>query len=119
MKTNSVLFWCPHQILKNSSKQKFTDTGQRFGRFEAHSGQDSTCHGFRFRIQLMSTLTEIEQAADVLPSDQKRKLAWFLLTRLRAEVDSYLPPVRDISKEQIEKWIAQDDADYSNFLAGK
>jgi len=30
----------------------------------------------------MSTLTEIEQAADILPPDQKRKLAWFLLTRL-------------------------------------
>ena len=67
----------------------------------------------------MSTLTEIEQAADVLPSDQKRKLAWFLLTRLRAEGDSELPPVRDIPREQIEKWIADDEAGYRDFLAGK
>ena len=67
----------------------------------------------------MSTLTEIEQAADILPPDQKRKLAWFLLTRLRAEGDGELPPVRDIPKEQIEKWIADDDADYKNFLFGK
>ena len=67
----------------------------------------------------MSTLTEIEQAADVLPSDQKRKLAWFLLTRLRVEGDNELPPVRDLPRERIEKWIAEDDADYKNFLSGK
>ena len=67
----------------------------------------------------MSTLDEIEQAADVLPPDQKRKLAWFLLTRLGAEGDEEMPPVRDIPKDEIEKWIADDQAGYQEFLAGK
>jgi hypothetical protein len=67
----------------------------------------------------MSTLAELEKAADILPPDQKRQLAWFLLTRLRAEADMELPPVRDIPKEQIEKWVAADEAGYQDFLAGK
>jgi hypothetical protein len=67
----------------------------------------------------MSTLTEIEQAADVLPSEQKRQLAWFLLTRLRAEDKQGLPPVRDIPREKIEQWVADDEAGYRDFLAGK
>ena len=67
----------------------------------------------------MSTLDEIEQAADVLPPDQKRKLAWFLLTRLRAEGDEEMPPVRDIPIDEIEQWIADDQAGYQEFLGGK
>ena len=67
----------------------------------------------------MSTLTEIEQAADVLPTEEKRQLAWFLLTRLRAEDEGALPPVRDIPKEKIEQWIADDETGYKTFLAGK
>jgi hypothetical protein len=35
----------------------------------------------------MSTLAEIERAADALPPDEKRKLLVFLATRLRAEGD--------------------------------
>ncbi len=46
----------------------------------------------------MSSLLEIEQAADVLPVEQKKELVAFLLTRLRA-ADEDLPPVRDIPKE--------------------
>ena len=41
----------------------------------------------------------------------------FLLTRLRGEGGA-LPPVRDIPKEQIEKWVAEDEAGYQRFLAG-
>lgn len=68
---------------------------------------------------IMNTLTDLEKSADVLPADQKRRLAWFLLTRLRAEGPSEIPPVRDIPKEQIEKWISDDEAGYKEFLAGK
>ncbi|PAZ01043.1 MAG: hypothetical protein CAK90_02415 [Spartobacteria bacterium AMD-G4] len=49
----------------------------------------------------MSSLLEIEQAAEVLPVEQKKELVAFLLTRLRASDDD-LPPVRDIPKETIE-----------------
>ncbi len=67
----------------------------------------------------MSTLTEIEKSADQLPTAEKQKLAWFLLTRLRCEDATGLPSVRDIPKEKIEGWIADDEAAYKEFLAGK
>jgi len=65
----------------------------------------------------MSSLLEIEQAADVLPVEQKKELVAFLLTRLRA-ADDELPPVRDIPKETIDRWVADDEEGYKNFLAG-
>ena len=54
----------------------------------------------------MSTLAEIEAAADALPAAQKRELFLFLATRLRAAGE--LPPPRDLSRAQIEAWIADD-----------
>ena len=65
----------------------------------------------------MSSLAEIERAADVLQTEEKQELVMFLLTRLRGE-GGVLPPVRDIPKEQIEKWVAEDEAGYQRFLAG-
>ena len=65
----------------------------------------------------MRSLAEIERAADVLQTEEKQELVMFLLTRLRGE-GGVLPPVRDIPKEQIEKWVAEDEAGYQNFLAG-
>ena len=65
----------------------------------------------------MSSLAEIERAADVLQSEEKQELVMFLLKRLRGE-GGVLPPVRDIPKEQIEKWVAEDEAGYQRFLAG-
>ena len=65
----------------------------------------------------MSSLLEIEQAADVLPVEQKKELVAFLLTRLRA-ADDELPPVRDIPKKTIDRWVADDEEGYKKFLAG-
>ena len=65
----------------------------------------------------MSSLAEIERAADVLQTEEKQELVMFLLTSLRGEGGA-LPPVRDIPKEQIEKWVAEDEAGYQRFLAG-
>ncbi|MFM8364251.1 MAG: hypothetical protein ACKOAS_03785 [Verrucomicrobiota bacterium] len=65
----------------------------------------------------MISLLEIEQAADVLPVEQKKELVAFLLTRLRAS-EADLPPSRDISKETIEGWVADDEEGYRRFLAG-
>jgi len=66
---------------------------------------------------VMSSLAEIERAADVLQTEEKKELVMFLLTRLRGEGGA-LPPVRDIPKEQIEKWVSEDEAGYQRFLAG-
>ena len=64
----------------------------------------------------MSTLAEIEAAADALPAEQKQELLLFLAARLRAGTGE-LPPPREFSREQIEQWIADDEAGYRRFLA--
>ena len=58
----------------------------------------------------MSTLAEIEAAAEALPAKQKQELLLFLADRLRAEGVA-LPPVRVFSKDQVAAWIAEDEAD--------
>ena len=65
----------------------------------------------------MSSLLEIEEVADLLPIEEKQKLVAFLLTRLRGAGDK-LPPVRDIPKSTIDKWVADDEEGYRSFLAG-
>jgi hypothetical protein len=58
----------------------------------------------------MSTLAEIEKAADALPAEEKRKLLVFLAARLRAQGDR-MPEPRKYSRDEIQAWIAQDEAD--------
>ncbi len=65
----------------------------------------------------MSTLAEIEAAADTLPAEQKQELMLFLATRLHA-AGGALPPPRDIPREKIDQWIAADEAGHRRFLAG-
>jgi hypothetical protein len=62
----------------------------------------------------MSTLAEIEAAADALPSDQKRSLIVFLAARLRGE-GAKSPPPRKFTVEEISSWIAGDEADMQRF----
>ena len=64
----------------------------------------------------ISLFLEIEEAADVLPIEEKKELVAFLLIRLRGDRDE-LPPVRDIPKATINKWAADDEEGYKNFLA--
>jgi hypothetical protein len=66
----------------------------------------------------MSTLSEIEAAADALPTKEKEELFLFLATRLRA-VAGELPPPREFSREQMQRWIADDEAGYQRFLSGQ
>jgi hypothetical protein len=66
----------------------------------------------------MSTLSEIEAAADALPTKEKEELLLFLATRLRA-VAGELPPPREFSREQMQRWIADDEAGYQRFLSGQ
>jgi hypothetical protein len=65
----------------------------------------------------MSTLAEIEQAADVLPVEQKQRLLASLLTGLR-KGGAQLPPPRDIPKATIEQWVAEDEEGFRKFKAG-
>lgn len=58
----------------------------------------------------MTTLAEIEKAAAALPADQKQELLLFLAARLRAE-GARLPEPRRFSRERIEGWIAEDEAE--------
>ena len=65
----------------------------------------------------MSTLAEIEQAADTLPPEQKQELILFLATRLRAD-GAQMPTPRMFTKEEMAGWIAEDEADMERFRRG-
>ena len=67
----------------------------------------------------MSTLKEIEQAVGALPAVEKEELLFFLATQLRAERRAELPEPRLFSKEEIDGWIAEDEADAARFRAGQ
>ena len=66
----------------------------------------------------MSTLAEIEAAADTLPPEQKQELFLFLATRLRS-AGAKLPEPRDFTREQMDAWVAEDEADMRRFREGK
>ena len=66
----------------------------------------------------MSTLAEIEAAADALSPEQKQELLLFLAARLRAK-GGRPPEPRHFSREQMESWIAQDEADMQRFREGQ
>ena len=66
----------------------------------------------------MSTLSEIEAAADARTTEQKQELLLFLATRLRAQ-GAKPPEPRKFSREQMAGWIAQDEADMQQFREGK
>ena len=63
---------------------------------------------------LMSTLTEIETAADSLPPEQMQELLLHLVKRVRATRET-LPEPRVFSRETMENWIAEDEADMQTF----
>jgi hypothetical protein len=62
----------------------------------------------------MTTLSEIEAAADALSVEQKRELLLFVAERLCAQ-RAPLPAPRRFSKEQIDRWIDEDDAGGKQF----
>lgn len=65
----------------------------------------------------MSTLAEIEKAADALSASQKQELLMFLVARLRAD-GAGLPEPRRFSRDQVEAWIAEDEGDLRRFQQG-
>jgi hypothetical protein len=66
----------------------------------------------------MSTLAEIEAAADSLSPEQKQELLLFLATRLRAH-GTRPPEPRKFSREQMNAWIKEGEADMKRFREGK
>jgi hypothetical protein len=55
----------------------------------------------------MSSLAEIEKAAEALSPQQKQELMLFLGARL--------PEPRQFSREQVQSWVAKDEADLKRF----
>ncbi len=58
----------------------------------------------------MSTLAEIEAAVDALPPADQQELLLYLATRLRGQAGP-LPGVRKFTREQVNTWIAKDEAE--------
>ena len=58
----------------------------------------------------MSTLAEIEKAAETLSPDEKERLILFLAARLRSE-GVRMPPPPTLTRELIDAWIAEDEAE--------
>ncbi len=75
------------------------------------------CDAAGIIVDSMSTLSEIEAAADALSPEQKQELLLFLAARLRAEGAS-IPKPRTFAREEIAEWIAQDESDLERFKAG-
>lgn len=65
----------------------------------------------------MSNLSEIEAAAEGLSSEEKWELILYLATRLRGE-GAKLPEPRKFTREQMDAWIAEDEADMQRFREG-
>jgi hypothetical protein len=62
----------------------------------------------------MSTLTEIEIAAEKLPLEQVQELILFLGMRLR-RAGAAVPPPRKFSREQVDTWVAEDEEEMKQF----
>lgn len=62
----------------------------------------------------MSTLAEIEKAVEGLPPEQQQELMFFLGACLRAR-RLPLPEPRQFSREQIQSWVAEDEADLEHY----
>lgn len=65
----------------------------------------------------MTTLLEIETAAETLPETQQRELLLFLMERLRAKGPA-LPKPGLFSKDQIQEWISEDEEDMRRLQRG-
>jgi hypothetical protein len=65
----------------------------------------------------VSTVQEIEAAADLLPVEQKEELLRFLAMRLRKERAQ--PQPRIYSSEELAAMLAEDEADGERFRQGR
>lgn len=70
------------------------------------------------QISAMSTLDEIEKAAEALPASDKQELILFLARCLRVE-GAPLPEPRELSRDEMNSWIAEDEVDLERFQRGE
>jgi hypothetical protein len=68
-------------------------------------------------MQVVSSLMEIEKAVK-LPADEQQKLLRFLL-RVVPVADAELPVPRQFSEQEIQGWLAEDEASMRRFRQGK
>ena len=68
-------------------------------------------------LRTMSTLAEIETAADSLSSEEKEELLRFLAMRLRK--DRAMPKPRIYSDAALATMLAEDEADGERFRQGR
>ncbi len=66
----------------------------------------------------MSNLAEIKAAADALPPAEKQELMLFLGARLRAQGGA-TPDPRELAREQMDAWVAEDQSDMGRFRDGR
>ncbi len=66
----------------------------------------------------MSTLAEIEEAAETLPATEQQELLLFLASKLRAR-GAALPEPLLFTPEQLQTWMDEDEADLRRFDAGQ
>ena len=66
----------------------------------------------------MKSLVEIERAAEQLPKAQQTELLYFLAQRLD-QASAPLPPPREFSAEQMQRWMDDDEADMRRLESGK
>ena len=69
-------------------------------------------------IHDMTTLAEIETAADALSPEQKEELLLFISVRHSSQ-RARLPEPREFSREQIAAWMAEDKADMDRIREAK
>jgi len=68
-------------------------------------------------MQRMCTLVDIEQAAVKLPAEEQQQLLRFLL-RVVPVAEAELPAPREFSEEEIQGWLAEDEASMRRFREG-
>ncbi len=66
---------------------------------------------------VMGTLAEIEAAVASLPPGEQRELFLYLATLLHIPADA-LPSLLEISRDEIDGWIADDDEGMMRFREG-
>lgn len=97
----------PFQSLPRSDKsQSPRATATPFVRYPAKTRPRSHC-SYSLR---MSTLGEIETAIDALPAAEHQELLLFIASRLRG-VTGNMPKPRKYTQEQVDAWIAEDNAE--------
>ncbi len=65
----------------------------------------------RYCHRIMTTLADLETAADALTEAEKQELLLFLAASLR-RARAQSPEPRRFSAETIQAWIAEDEADF-------